>query len=110
MTLLSSFAFGVCKRQLSQFSGLRVGGGARQGDLMRKSAMKIAKISNENHFPTNNNLFIEGRGYVAVVTDIKLFRPRKQGNGKYSLLRRFPLEGNPQRRNHLAKIMENHGK
>ena len=75
---------GACKSQPLQFFGMRVGGGARQGDLMRNRAMKrLPKNLTKNHFPTNNNLLIAGRGYeAAVVTDIKLFRPRKHGNGK----------------------------
>ena len=45
--------------------------------------MKIAKKSDQNHFPTCNRLVTAGRRCkAAVVTDIKLFRPRKQGNGK----------------------------
>ena len=75
---------GACKSQPLQFFGMRVGGGARQGDLMRNRAMKrLPKNLTKNHFPTNNNLLIAGRGYeAAVVTEIKHFRPRKQGNGK----------------------------
>ena len=70
--------------------------------------MKIVKKSDQNHFPTSKRLVIAGRRCkAAVIIDIKLFRPRKKGNGKYSNLRRFPLEGNPQRRNRLAKFMEN---
>ena len=34
---------GACKIQPMQFSGVRVGGGARQGGIDEKSAMKIAQ-------------------------------------------------------------------
>ena len=34
---------GACKSQPSQFFGVRVGGGARQGGIDEKSAMKIAQ-------------------------------------------------------------------
>ena len=44
----------------------------------------MPKNPSENHFPTCNRLVIAGRRYkTAVVIDIKLFRPRKQGNGIY---------------------------
>jgi len=48
-----------------------------------KSATKIVKKSDQNHFPTSKRLVIAGRRCKAdVVTDMTLFRPRKQGNGK----------------------------
>jgi len=44
--------------------------------------MKIVKKSDQNQFSTNKRLVIAGRRCkAAVVSDIKLFRPRKQGNG-----------------------------
>jgi len=45
--------------------------------------VKIVKKSDYFHFPTSKRLVIAGRRCkAAVVIDIKLFRPRKKGNGK----------------------------
>jgi len=45
--------------------------------------VKIAKKSDKNYFPTNNNLLVAGRRCKAdVVADTTLFKQRKQGNGK----------------------------
>ena len=43
LNILLVGAPGACKIQPMQFSGVRVGGGARQGGIDEKSAMKIAQ-------------------------------------------------------------------